>query len=144
MMRRKLQFMLQGNSRGRSRSLSFVSIHHRLDSASPSLTPPTHLVLPTTPSSRSRLHPPNSSSSFTLTVASRRELHAVRDDSRAFGGYGTTEHSPQTYWWHVRAINYTKYRDTAASTPSPFSLQHKLHRVFLCACASCPHACPQK
>jgi len=40
------------------------------------------------------------------------------------------EHSPQTYWWRVRAINYTKDRDTAASTPSPFSLQHKLHRVF--------------
>ena len=83
---------IKGGYWGRSCSLSFVSIHHRLDSASTLLTPPTRSYLPlhpiardSTPSDRSRLHSPNSSTSFTPTVASRRDLPEARDDTPAFG-----------------------------------------------------------
>ena len=96
------------------------SCRHRPDSASTSLpfsahmslTPPTHLVPPTTPSTRSRLwllHP----SPFLHARRSRRILWttpaariATKQEMvrQLWGRYRPVEHPPKTYWWHDQAI----------------------------------------
>jgi len=134
---------IKGGSWGRSCSLSFVSIHHRLDSASTLLTPPTRSYLPLGPIARDstlQTQAPHSRRRSRLDASCTKQ-----ETTRQLSGwYRTTEHSPQTYWWRVRAINCTKYRETAASTSSPFSLQYKLFIGFLCACACCPRTCRHK
>ena len=78
----------------------------------------------------------HSSPSFTNTVSTRAA--EARDDAPAVG-YRTTEHPPETYWWHVRAIKY-KGTEIVASTPLPSYFNTFSSSGFLCVCV-CVYVC---
>ena len=139
------------------RSLHLLHPHfcrHRLQlrlhfSAHMLLSPPTHLVLSTTPPTWSRLHLLHPSPSLHArrsrlilwTDASCTKCHEARDCAPAVREVSPSGASPQ-YVLVAQSGNRARYRETVSLICSPFSL-HQLLFIGFCVCV-CHDACPRK